>query len=228
MQKDYVIIVAGGKGTRMGGAVPKQFLPVGGIPVLMRTISVFHETDSDLQIIVVIPEEQHVMWEELCKTYAFTIPYRLAKGGRTRFESVKNGLALVDSEDRGVVCVHDGVRPFVSPEVIRAAIGEARHGKAVVPAIPVVDSLRLCVDGQPTRSVNRSNYFMVQTPQTFPVNMLKRAYRQPYEETFTDDASVVERAGDVVTVIEGNRENIKLTAPMDMLIAESLLGREQV
>lgn len=219
-----VIIVAGGKGLRMGGEIPKQFLPIGGVPVLMRTIRAFYEADEGMRIIVVIPESQQEMWTALCGKYRFCIPHKLAYGGANRYESVRNGLMLVDDSD-GVVCVHDGVRPFVSGQVIRTAVAEARKGKAVVPVVPVIDSLREYVGGQRTKVVNRADYCMVQTPQVFPVKMLRTAYDMSYDETFTDDASVVERAGETICTIEGNRENIKLTTSMDLLVAEALLAK---
>ena len=271
MTKDYAIIVAGGKGLRMGSDIPKQFLPIGGLPVLMRTLKRFWEYDADLQIILVLPKEQQPYWYSLCEQYAFPLPsqhsgrdlYLLADGGATRFHSVLNGLALIPDEAQGVVGVHDGVRPFVSVEVIRRCYEEARRHKAVIPVIPVVETLRH-IEGEATiqnskfkiqnsKTVPRSDYRLVQTPQTFDIQLLKAAYkraqnqtcldsaereqarpevkasnRQPYSETFTDDASVVEAYGTEVFLVEGNRENIKMTTPFDLVVAESLIEANDV
>jgi len=217
---DYVIIVAGGKGLRMGGDVPKQFLPVGGVPVLMRTLRRFREYSADLQIILVLPRDQQDYWRELCGDYRFDIDYQLADGGETRFHSVQNGLALIPDGAEGVVGVHDGVRPFVSVEVIRRCYHEARIRKAVIPVTPVVETLRH-IPSQ--KNVLRSDYCLVQTPQTFDIQLLKAANRQTYRDSFTDDASVVEAYGHAVSMVDGNRENIKITTPFDLTIAETLV-----
>ena len=225
---DYVIIVAGGKGLRMGAEVPKQFLPIGGIPVLMRTLMRFREYSPDLNIILVLPKAQQDYWRGLCQQHQFPLPlegagrgsYLLADGGKTRFHSVQNGLALIPDDAEGVVGVHDGVRPFVSVEVIRSCYEAARTQKAVIPVTPVVETLRHI----PTqKNVMRSDYCLVQTPQVFDIQLLKSANRQPYRDTFTDDASVVEAYGHPVTMVEGNRENIKITTPFDLKIAETLI-----
>ncbi|MCD7816252.1 MAG: 2-C-methyl-D-erythritol 4-phosphate cytidylyltransferase [Bacteroides sp.] len=218
--KNYVIIVAGGKGLRMGGEIPKQFLPVKGKPVLMRTLEAFHAYDPHLELILVLPVDQQAYWEKLCTTYGFTLPHRVADGGETRFHSVKNGLALVDEE--GLVGVHDGVRPFVSLEVIRDCYREAAQKEAVIPVVEVVETLRKLVGESESETVPRSRYRLVQTPQVFTVSLLKQAYAQPYSPMFTDDASVVEAAGHAVHLIPGNRENIKLTTPFDLKVAEVL------
>ena len=185
---DYVIIVAGGKGLRMGSDIPKQFLPIGGKPVLMRTLERF------MQIILVLPEAQQDYWRELCEQYHFDVDYQLANGGQTRFHSVQNGLALVPDEAEGVVGVHDGVRPFPSIEVIRNCYATARTKKAVIPVIPVVETVRH-LEGDKSVTVPRGDYRLVQTPQTFDIQLLKAANRQPYNDGFTDDASVVESYG---------------------------------
>ena len=219
---DYVIIVAGGKGLRMGSDIPKQFLPIGGKPVLMRTLERFRAYDDALQIILVLPEAQQAYWRELCGQYHFDVEYRLANGGQTRFHSVQNGLALVPDEAEGVVGVHDGVRPFPSIEVIRNCYETARTRKAVIPVIPVVETVRH-LEGDKSVTVPRGDYRLVQTPQTFDIQLLKAANRQPYNDGFTDDASVVESYGFEITLVEGNRENIKITTPYDLKIAEVLL-----
>jgi len=213
---NYIIIVAGGKGLRMGGDIPKQFLPIGGKPVLMRTIERFHEYSPTLQIILVLPKAQQDYWRQLCNEYHFNESYELADGGETRFHSVQHGLALIPDDAEGVVGVHDGVRPFVSVDVIRRCYETARTAKAVIPVVPVVETLRHIEKG----NVYRADYRLVQTPQTFDIQLLKAANRQPYQENFTDDASVVEAYGQEVSMVEGNRENIKITTPFDLKIAE--------
>ena len=219
---DYVIIVAGGKGLRMGSDIPKQFLPIGGRPVLMRTLERFRAYDADIQIILVLPEAQQAYWRELCEQYDFKVPYQLANGGPTRFHSVQNGLALVPDDAEGVVGVHDGVRPFPGIEVIRNCYQTAREKKAVIPVIPVVETVRHLED-EGSVTVPRGDYRLVQTPQTFDIQLLKAANRQPFNDGFTDDASVVESYGHPITLVEGNRENIKITTPYDLKIAEVLI-----
>lgn len=219
---DYAIIVAGGKGTRMGASIPKQFLPVNGLPVLMQTIKRFKECGDGLEIIIVLPKEQHEYWYELCKKHRFTSTYTVAEGGETRFHSVKNGLAMIPDDAEGIVGVHDGVRPFPSVEVIRNCYETARTAKAVVPVIPVVETL-IHIDGQGnSETVPRDSYRLVQTPQAFDIQLLKRAYKQPYHDSFTDDASVVDSIGQEITLIDGNRENIKITTPFDLRMARIL------
>ena len=228
---EYVIIVAGGKGLRMGSDIPKQFLPIGNKPVLMRTIERFREYSADLQIILVLPEAQQDYWQELCNRYDFQVAYQLANGGQTRFHSVQNGLALIPDDAEGVVGVHDGVRPFPSIEVIRRCYETAHTAKAVIPVIPIVETVRQLCSGQWTvdsgqcplsKTVPRDEYRLVQTPQTFDIQLLKAANRQPYNDGFTDDASVVESYGHPITLVEGNRENIKITTPYDLRIGEVL------
>lgn len=216
---DYVIIVAGGKGLRMGSDIPKQFLPVGGLPVLMRTLKRFRDYAADLQIILVLPESQQDYWRQLCRDYSFDVDYLLANGGETRFHSVQNGLALIPDHAQGVVGVHDGVRPFPSVEVISRCYETARTAGAAIPVIPVVETLRHVSEG----TKPRADYRLVQTPQVFDIRLLKAANRQPYSPDFTDDASVVESYGHAIALVEGNRENIKLTTPYDLRVAEILI-----
>lgn len=219
---DYIIIVAGGKGLRMGSDIPKQFLPIGGKPVLMRTLERFREYSDDIQIILVLPEAQQEYWHQLCDEYHFDVEYTLANGGQTRFHSVQNGLAKVPDDAQGVVGVHDGVRPFPSIEVIKNCYETARTAKAAIPVIPVVETVRQ-LDGNSSLTVPRDQYRLVQTPQTFDIQLLKAANKQPYNDGFTDDASVVEAFGHKITLVEGNRENIKITTPYDLKIAEVLI-----
>ena len=221
----YVIIVAGGKGLRMGGELPKQFIPVEGRPVLMHTLDAFHTCDSSIEIILVLPRDHQPYWQELCREYQFAVPHRIADGGATRFHSVQNGLALVDAPE-ALIAVHDGVRPFVAHEVINRCYQDAEQYGAVVPVIPVVETVRhLLPEG--SKTVSRDDYRLVQTPQTFRASLLRRAYEQPYRETFTDDASVVEALDNVVHLVEGNRENIKLTTPDDLKIFKALLALQK-
>lgn len=219
---DYIIIVAGGKGLRMGSDIPKQFLPIGGKPVLMRTLERFRAYSSALHIILVLPEAQQDYWRQLCEEYHFDVEHQIANGGQTRFHSVQNGLALVPDDAEGVVGVHDGVRPFPSIEVIRNCYETARTAKAVIPVIPVVETVRH-LEGDKSVTVPRGDYRLVQTPQTFDIQLLKAANKQPYNDGFTDDASVVESYGHAITLVEGNRENIKITTPYDLKIAEVLI-----
>lgn len=220
---DYIIIVAGGRGLRMGGEVPKQFLPVGGRPVLMRTIEQFHAYDAQLQIIVVLPHDQQDYWQKLCSDYGFTVPHRMADGGDTRFASSANGLALVPDDEDGLVGFHDGVRPFVSQQTIARCYEAAREDYAAIPVMAVTDTLRFVGNGGSGHNVQRAMFRAVQTPQVFDIALAKQAFNQPYRDTFTDDASVVESLGCHVQMVEGNRENIKLTTPFDLVVAEALL-----
>jgi len=329
----FAIIVAGGKGLRMGADLPKQFLPIGGRPVLMHTLEVFERAIPGIHLILVLPADHQPFWRDLCRQHSFTLPHSIATGGATRFHSVKNGLKVVEEivggmgevgsvgsvglmgsvgsmgskgsmgsmgsvgsvESMGsmgsmgsvgsmgaqnslessavpLVAVHDGVRPFVSPEVIRRTFDAARDHAAVVPVVPVVETLRqlssASASSSPSASspsspssavvpapsasssasspsspsasavvaapsgavssftVDRSLFRLVQTPQTFQLPLLLRAYEQPFRDTFTDDASVVEALGHPITLVEGNRENIKITTPFDLTIAEALLHRQ--
>ena len=217
--KKYALIVAGGKGLRMGKDLPKQFLLLGGKPVLMRTLERFAAYDPSLSLILVLPEAHREYWLSLCSKYDFTLPHRIAPGGETRFHSVKNGLTLVDED--GWVAVHDGVRPFISCEVIGACFEQAAISGAAIPVLPVIETLRE-TEGMTSRTVDRNRYCTVQTPQVFAASLLKEAYGQSYTDAFTDDASVVESLGHPVTLVAGNRENIKITTPFDLQIGEML------
>lgn len=214
---NHILIVAGGKGLRMGSDIPKQFIPVGGRPVLMHTLDAFYRHDPTIDIILVLPQSQQSYWKELCAKYDFHIPHRIANGGETRFHSVKNGLALIEDRN-GLTGIHDGVRPFVSSEVIARCYTEAAIHKAVIPVVDVIETLRHL-----NRTVPRNEYKLVQTPQVFDTALLQQAYQQPYKPDFTDDASVVEALGQSVFCVEGNRENIKITTPYDLTIANALI-----
>lgn len=217
--KRAAVIVAGGSGTRMGSEVPKQFLLVAGKPILQHTLEVFHRFDEDMCLVLVLPHSQMAYWENLCFQYACSVPHLVAEGGETRFHSVKNGLAMVP-DDVEYIGVHDGVRPLVSMDTLKRCFsGEA---EAIVPVIDLNDSIRYLYDGG-SQSVDRSSYKAVQTPQVFLRECILSAYNQPYEAAFTDDASVVEKAGHAIELTVGNRENIKITTPLDLRLAEWML-----
>lgn len=218
---DYIIIVAGGKGLRMGGDLPKQFLPLNGKPVLMHTMERFRQYSDTLRIILVLPHEQQDYWRQLCAKHHFDIEHTVVDGGETRFHSSRNGVDAVPDDNTGVVAIHDGVRPFVSLDTIARCFEAARQSGAALPVMPVTDTLRRVGDDG-GHNVQRNDYRTVQTPQAFDSQLLKRAFRQPYSDNFTDDASVVEAMGQKVTMVDGNRENIKLTTPFDLLVAETL------
>jgi len=217
-----IIITAAGKGLRMGTDVPKQFLLINGQPILFHTIQRFYEYDPTIQIIVVLPEDQiHIdHWLSLVHQHEFEIPHETVSGGETRFHSIKNGLAFAKGQ---IIGVHDGVRPFVSHEVIANCYREAEKSGACIPVLPVKESLRK-INGALSKAVDRSAYRKVQTPQCFEVNLLKKSYEQAYQSFFTDDASVVEANGHHITVVNGNEENIKITSPFDLKLAEVLIG----
>ena len=201
----YAILVAGGKGLRMGSDIPKQFLPLRERPVLMHTIDVFRRTYPDIHIILVLPREQQDYWRQLCGQHGYDVELCVADGGETRFHSVHNGLSLIPDDARGVVGVHDGVRPFVSPEAIRRCFEAAEEFGAVVPVVPVVETVRQVLADGSSMTVDRNAYRLVQTPQTFDIQLLKKAYGQPFDSFFTDDASVVEAMGHPIKLVEGNK-----------------------
>ena len=220
--RKFVIIVAGGKGLRMGGDIPKQFLPISGKPILMRTIERFFEYDSQIQVVLVLPQDHFDYWKNLCEEYKFNLPHTLIAGGATRYHSVKNGLMSIACSENDLVAVHDGVRPFVSVDTIAEPFEKASQFGAVIPVIDAVESLREVV-GTKSQARDRSAYKLVQTPQSFTYKVLRQAYDLDYRDTFTDDASVVEAAGFDVTLVKGNRENIKITTTYDLKIASVLV-----
>lgn len=224
IMKKYLIVVAGGKGSRMGGEMPKQFQLLAGKPIIMVTLERLHAMDPSMQLILVLPAAHFELWKELSREYEFAVPLILAQGGTTRFHSVQNGLAQVDDMDDALVGVHDGVRPFVAANVLEKCFCEAWVHGAAIPMIDLQDSLRHIVGGNGvTEVVQRDRYRLVQTPQVFRLSLLRRAYEQRFVESFTDDASVVEALGEQVVGVEGNRENIKLTTPFDLVIAKTLM-----
>lgn len=224
MNQNCAIIVAGGSGSRMQTDVPKQFLEFCGRPVLMHTIMAFADACEGIRVIVVLPPLEIGYWRELCSRYGFTLKHETVGGGNTRFHSVKNGLSLVSGE--GWVAIHDGVRPLVSRQTITGCFREAASYGCAVPVLPVTDSVRE-VSGLTGRMLDRSVLRLIQTPQVFEITALKKAYEQAYMPAFTDDASVFENAGHTIHLTEGNTENIKITTPNDLIIAEALKRRSE-
>lgn len=222
-KKSYAVIVAGGKGERMGAAVPKQFLEIGGKPILRLTMERFLSLERDVEMIVVLPSSQKEYWREYCRKSGFAVRHILVSGGITRFHSVQNALKYV--EDDAIVAVHDGVRPMASPEFLERMFEAAGESPAVVPVMPAVESMRELEEGGAGGShmVDRSRFVMVQTPQVFHSEVLKAAYGKAYSPLFTDDASVVEAAGCDVKLVPGERLNIKITTPEDLDLARKLL-----
>lgn len=224
--KNYAVIVAGGSGSRFGSAVPKQFVPLCGKPVLMHTIAKFASV-SDTSIILVIPQAHFGWWQELCEEHNFAIPHKVVAGGSSRFQSVKNALAtIVNAEAGDIVSVHDGVRPLVSVELIARAFEQARKQGSAIPVVPVTDSVRK-VSGSQSEALERSALRAVQTPQVFDARLLLNAYDTEFSEFFTDDASVVETAGHSVSLIDGETSNIKITHPIDLIVAEHIVKRDE-
>ncbi|MBD5225307.1 MAG: 2-C-methyl-D-erythritol 4-phosphate cytidylyltransferase [Bacteroidales bacterium] len=222
---ETVIIVAGGTGSRFGGNMPKQFLPLCGKPVLMHTIDAFRSALPGSEIVVVLSDAMRGFWEELCREYGFESP-RIAEGGTTRWESVKNAVcSLSDTPAGSIVLIHDGARPLVSCDVIRKTAAYARNTDGALPVVDITDSLRkMDADGVGSEPVDRSDYRSVQTPQAFSLWRLREAYALPYQSDFTDDASVMAAAGfGNIVLVEGSRENIKITTPIDLKIAEIIL-----
>ncbi|MCC7302597.1 MAG: 2-C-methyl-D-erythritol 4-phosphate cytidylyltransferase [Bacteroidia bacterium] len=219
--KYYAIIVAGGLGNRMNNPVPKQFLKLNGRPVIMHTITRFHECELKPEIIVVLHKDHHVVWKQLCEEFHFEIPHRLTSGGDTRFLSVRSGLRQTEGE--GIVAIHDAARPLVHSKTILHAYKAAEMYGNAVPAIPLSDSIRK-VDPSASVAVDRTKYCVVQTPQVFHSELLRRAYAREFKITFTDDASVVESLGETIHLIDGTPDNIKITTPMDLAAAEALLA----
>jgi len=220
MPNKFALIVAGGSGSRMNNEVPKQFLELAGKPVLMHTFEAFYSFDTEIRFVLVLPESEFKRWKELCEKHHFNINHHLAAGGSNRFESVKNGLDCIPED--GIVFIHDGVRPLVSKQTLQNCLDTARAKGNALPVVPVSESVRY-IDGSKNTSLDRSKYFLVQTPQTFTLSLIKKAYQQPYSELFTDDASVLENMGTSIVTVEGNRENIKITFPEDLRIATLLL-----
>jgi 2-C-methyl-D-erythritol 4-phosphate cytidylyltransferase len=222
--KNYAIIVAGGSGTRMNSVIPKQFLLINGIPVLMHTLTAFHNCRSNPQLILVLHNDYHTYWRELCAKHNFLISHQLVKGGESRFHSVKNGVDMI-SDEEAIISIHDAVRPLTSASIIDHSYSYAqKHGNAIV-AVKSRDSIRQ-MQGAHSVSLLRDDIYLIQTPQTFQSAQLKKAYARAYNTKFTDDASVVENAGMQINLVEGSYENIKITFPEDIDIAEAILNKK--
>ena len=222
-RKIYGIFVAGGSGTRMGGDVPKQFLPLDGKPILQWTIERFLEADPEMTVITVLPRVHFQTWKNLCAVHSFDCPQILVAGGLTRFHSVQNALRKVP--DGAIVSIHDGVRPLISPDLVRRMLAQMQEGtRALLPVVKIVDTLRSTDPGVPVP--DRSKTVRVQTPQMFLSEDIRAAYRQAYDLSFTDDASVAESKGIPLSFIEGERFNLKITTPEDLVLAEAVLTRK--
>lgn len=219
MQK-FVVVVAGGKGLRMGSEIPKQFMLLNNLPILMHTLSNFFRWDNKVNLILVLPENQRDYWNQLCLEYQFTVPHQITKGGETRFHSVLNGLQLVPKNT--LVAIHDAVRPFVSKNTIQQCFDEAKAKGNAIPFTFIPDSLRWIENGE-SKILNRDKVIKILTPQVFQSNILHLAFQQTYQDFFTDDASVIENIGEKINLVEGNPENIKITTPNDLIVAEAYI-----
>jgi 2-C-methyl-D-erythritol 4-phosphate cytidylyltransferase len=221
---DYVkqtfIITAGGIGKRMNSSIPKQFILLDGKPILMRTIEVFYSFNPQAQLLLTLPKDWWEYWVELCNTYSFSIKVELIEGGIERYDSIKNALSKVTGE---LVAIHDGVRPLVSIETIESALNCAAQNGSAVPVVQLKESLRQTTKDS-SAAVDRSQFYLVQTPQCFQLGILRKAYELPFSSTITDDASLVEKSGAKIHLTEGNEENIKITTPSDLKIAEALIS----
>lgn len=223
--KKIALIVAGGAGTRMGSSIPKQFIVLKNKPILQHTIEKLNVYDATMRIIVVLPASQLDYWKTLCRYNNFWIKHELVAGGSTRFESVSNGLAIIKNETNAIVFVHDGVRPFVSNEVLHTCYETTVNKGNAVPAVPCVESMRILGEEGTNQHVNRADYRIIQTPQTFKIEQLLKSYKVAENPTFTDDASVVEHSGITINLVLGNVENIKITTPFDLIVGEGILGK---
>jgi 2-C-methyl-D-erythritol 4-phosphate cytidylyltransferase len=221
--KKYAIIVAGGTGERFGAQIPKQFLPLKGLPILMHTIQVFSNFDNSIDLVVTLPSSYFELWESLCREYKFTVPHKVIAGGETRFHSVKNGLDAI-TDNNSLVAIHDAVRPLVNADTLLRCFETARRSGNAIPVIPFFDSIRELKDDM-SFPVNRDSFVLVQTPQIFKTEAIKKAYQQKFSSEFTDDASVFEKDDNKILLVEGNVENIKITSRADMLIAEALFKK---
>jgi len=217
----FVIIVAGGSGKRMKSELPKQFMKLENQPVMLHALRVFHEFDRKLKIIIVLHSDYFDMWNSICEEYSCNIPHNVIKGGETRFESVKNGLGIIDN-DNGFVAIHDAVRPLVSIDTISRCFDSAMKYGNALPAISPNESVRIIVAGG-NKPIDRKNIYLIQTPQVFSVARIKEAYKQKYKPDFTDDASVFETLGEKINIVKGDLLNIKLTTPADIEYAEAIL-----
>jgi len=222
---NYAVIVAGGKGERMNSDIPKQFLELDGKPVLYHTVQKFLDFSHSLQIILVLPEASTISSSFKETYFPENARIRVVAGGKTRFHSVRNGLVAIHEEE-GIVFIHDGVRPFVSEQVLATCLEETLRVGNAIPCVGLKDSLRQ-VDDKGNRAVPRNEFKAIQTPQTFRVKDIKKAFEQDYDSLFTDEASVFEAVGKTIHLIEGNEENIKITTPQDLELATFFIKRER-
>ena len=221
--QEFAIIVAGGSGSRMKSDIPKQFIPVNGLPVLMHTLKAFRNYSDKLKIILVLPEAQFAYWNQLCNEFSFAETHAIIAGGESRFHSVKNGLdSIVENED-AFVAVHDGVRPVISKEIIRESFQKAAQFGTAVVSVGLKDSIRIVENSEKNTAMDRSAFRLIQTPQTFRIDWMKKAFNNPYQPLFTDCASVLEFEGYPIHLTEGSYENIKITTPEDLRWAEIYL-----
>lgn len=218
--RTFVIILAGGKGSRMESEIPKQFIPIAGKPVIMHTIDKFRTFDAKLEIIVVLPDIYVDLWKDLCNEFKFETTHSIVRGGNERFYSVKNALATIPNDC--LVMIHDGVRPLVNHQSIDRVLQKANDCGNAVPYIDINESIRKVLKDK-SKTVNRNKYKIIQTPQGFKSDLIKLAYEQDYNDFFTDDASVLEAFGEKIELVLGNTKNIKITRPVDLMIAERLL-----
>lgn len=219
-QPEYALIVAGGKGARFNSKMPKQFAELNGVPVLLHTIRAFFRYSESIRVVLVLPSDDFGTWQAIAKKFKFDKPILLQKGGESRFQSVRNGLAKI--EDDGLVAIHDGVRPLISEDIIAASFRLAAVHPSAIAAVRLKESIRV-TDQRQTLAVDRSKFRLIQTPQTFRVKLIKEAYRMEEDESLTDDASVAERSGITISLFEGSYSNIKITTPEDLVVAEALL-----
>jgi 2-C-methyl-D-erythritol 4-phosphate cytidylyltransferase len=224
-QNEYALIVAGGKGTRIKGKVSKQFLELRGKPILVYTLEAFFRYSKKIKLILVLPKDDLEIWTRIAAKYSFKGSIEIQEGGETRFQSVKRGLEKIHGD--GLVAIHDGVRPLVSENIIGASFRLAAVHQSAVAAVRLKESIRM-TDQDQTKAVDRSRFRLIQTPQTFDVQLIKKAYEIKEDESLTDDASVAERAGHTISLFEGSYENIKITTPEDLLVAEALLKSHQL
>lgn len=218
---EYALIVAGGKGTRINSAMPKQFLDLNGLPILIHTLNAFVRYSSSISIILVLPADDIETWNQLSKKHNVTIPIILQSGGDTRFQSVKRGLEKIQGD--GLVAIHDGVRPLISEDIIGASFRLAAVHKTAVAAVRLKESIRM-TDKDATKAMDRSKFRLIQTPQTFDVALIRKAYEIREDPGLTDDASVAEKAGHIISLFEGSYENIKITTSEDLVVAAALLN----
>jgi 2-C-methyl-D-erythritol 4-phosphate cytidylyltransferase len=219
--KEYALIVAGGKGTRIKSKLPKQFLELNGKPILLHTLEAFYRYSEQINIVLVLPEDDFTIWNGICRKYNFNKPITLQKGGESRFQSVKNGLEKFEGD--GLVAIHDGVRPLVSEDIIGASFRLAAVHQSAVAAVRLKESIRI-TDQDNTKAMDRSRFRLIQTPQTFDLNLIKQAYQIKEDISMTDDASVAEKSGHVISLFEGSYENIKITTAEDLIVAAALLN----